>query len=251
VWCNPRRREETGRHPRASREAGTRRMQVRWEPTHGDQPDQPSCLTGSASSDGPHSEVGTCDEDIKSCEHPLTPEVISIGIGRGLTASPLPHHRTYGSRLRRFGRFSQGDTCTPTGASSPGVPAASSSQRPSIARPLAGCHLAAPPQATTALYRSGLQPAIACLLCPLLTSAVRSGRIPLPSVPCEDTPQISRGKLSCLPCIGAGFIKHAPTVDGGLCGRVPTRPGRTIPHIRFVSLDPHVRSTLPSDPTSR
>src|SRR5687768_8711446 len=29
------------------------------------------------------------------------------GIGRGLTASPLPHHRTDGSRLRRFGRLSQ------------------------------------------------------------------------------------------------------------------------------------------------
>jgi hypothetical protein len=29
-----------------------------------------------------------------------------IGIGRGLTASPRPHHRTYGSRLRRFGGFS-------------------------------------------------------------------------------------------------------------------------------------------------
>jgi hypothetical protein len=34
VWCNPRRRDETGRHPRASSEAGTRRMQVRWSPTH-------------------------------------------------------------------------------------------------------------------------------------------------------------------------------------------------------------------------
>jgi hypothetical protein len=32
-----------------------------------------------------------------------------IGIGRGLAASPLPHHRTYGSRLRRFGRLRQGE----------------------------------------------------------------------------------------------------------------------------------------------
>jgi hypothetical protein len=38
------------------------------------------------------------------------------------------------------------------------VPAASSSQRPSKARPLAGCPLAAPPQATTPLHRSGLRP---------------------------------------------------------------------------------------------
>ena len=33
-----------------------------------------------------------------------------IGIGRGLTASPIPHHRTYGSRIRRFGRLSRGNT---------------------------------------------------------------------------------------------------------------------------------------------
>jgi hypothetical protein len=69
--------------------------------------------------------------------------------------------------------------------------------------------------------------------------------------PVQDTRQISRGKLSYRPCIDAGFIKHAPTVDGGLCCGVPARPERTTPHIRFVSLAPHVRSTLPSDPTSR
>jgi hypothetical protein len=85
----------------------------------------------------------------------------------------------------------------------------------------------------------------------LLTSAGRSGRISPPSVLCQDTPQISRGKRSYLLCIDAGFIKYAPTVDGGLCGCVPTRPERTTPHIRFVSLAPHIRSTLPSDPASR
>jgi hypothetical protein len=69
--------------------------------------------------------------------------------------------------------------------------------------------------------------------------------------PIQDTPQISRGKLSYLLCIDAGFIKYAPAVDGGLCGCVPTRPERTTPRIRFVSLAPHLRSTLPSDPTSR
>src|SRR5712691_13554568 len=36
----------------------------------------------------------------------LTAEVISIGIGGSLTAPPLPHHRTYGSRIRRFGSVS-------------------------------------------------------------------------------------------------------------------------------------------------
>src|SRR4029453_3165839 len=69
--------------------------------------------------------------------------------------------------------------------------------------------------------------------------------------PSKDTSQISRGKLSDLPCIDAGFIKHSPLVDGGLCCCVPARPGCTTPRIRFVSLAPHVRSTLPSDPTSR
>jgi hypothetical protein len=41
------------------------------------------------------------------------------------------------------------------------------------------------------------------------------------------------------------------TVAGGLCGRVPARPDGTTPCIRFVSLAPHVRSTLPSDAPSR
>ena len=54
-----------------------------------------------------------------------------------------------------------------------------------------------------------------------------------------------------LRCLDAGFIQHAPAVDGGLCGGVPTRPERTTPRIRFVSLAPHLRSTRPSDPTSR
>jgi hypothetical protein len=88
-------------------------------------------------------------------------------------------------------------------------------------------------------------------LCPLLTSAERSGRIAPPSVLNEDTPQISRGKLSYRRCIDAGFIKHNPIVDGGLHGRVPARPDCATPRIRFVSLAPHLRSTLPSDPTSR
>jgi hypothetical protein len=54
VWCNPRRRYETARHTRAASEAGTRRMQVRWSPTHGSQRDQPSDVAGSDSSNGYH-----------------------------------------------------------------------------------------------------------------------------------------------------------------------------------------------------
>ena len=69
--------------------------------------------------------------------------------------------------------------------------------------------------------------------------------------PIQDTPQISRGQLSYRQCIDAGFIKHSPPVVGGLCCRVPARPDCTTPRIRFVSLAPHLRSTRPSDPTSR
>jgi transposase len=68
---------------RASSEAGTRRTHVRWDPTHGYQPDQPSCLPGSASSDGQHEAMGTSDEDIKSCADPLTSEGISTPFLRG------------------------------------------------------------------------------------------------------------------------------------------------------------------------
>jgi hypothetical protein len=69
---------------RASIEAGTRRTPVRWEPTHGDPQEQPSCLTGSASADGQRAERDTDDEDIKNCAHPLTSEVIATpGFRRG------------------------------------------------------------------------------------------------------------------------------------------------------------------------
>jgi hypothetical protein len=159
-----------------------------------------------------------------------------IGIGRDLAASPLPHHRTYGSRIRRFGRLSQGDTRTPTGVSAPGMPVVRSSQAsnlPANASPdtIGPLHPRRQLLSTVQAF-----PPLRVVLCRLLTSAGRSGQIAPPSVLGQDTLQISRGKLSYLPCIDAGFIKHAPTVDGGLCCRVPARPER---------------STPPSDPTSR
>jgi transposase len=53
VWCNPRQREETGRHPRAESEAGTRRTQVQWnEPTASSRINR-RLFTGSVASDGP------------------------------------------------------------------------------------------------------------------------------------------------------------------------------------------------------
>ena len=42
VGRQPRRRDAAARNPRASIEAGARRTPVRWDPTHGYQPDQPS-----------------------------------------------------------------------------------------------------------------------------------------------------------------------------------------------------------------
>jgi hypothetical protein len=43
-----------------------------------------------------------------------------IGIGENLTTPPLPHHRTYGSRIRRFGSVNKVfGSSTPTPLSSP------------------------------------------------------------------------------------------------------------------------------------
>jgi hypothetical protein len=79
--------------------------------------------------------------------------------------------------------------------------------------------------------------------------AVREDGSPLS--PSQDTPQISRGQRASRPCIGARLIQPRPGVDGGRCGRVPARPDGTTPRIGCVALAPHVRSTRPSDPTSR
>src|SRR5262249_28342808 len=64
-----------------------------------------------------------------------------------------------------------------------------------------------------------------------------------------DTRQISRGKFSRLPCTIAGSTLR--TLDGyGLRGTSSARP-MLAPHIRFLSIDSHVCSTLLSDPASR
>jgi hypothetical protein len=160
--------------------------------------------------------------------------------------------------------LSQGETSPQPERSSPGVPAASSSQRPSIARPLAGCPLAAPPQAATPLDRSGLRPAHVAaqpicspafqpwgtalaspapdLLCRLLTSAGRSGRIPPPSVPCQDTPQLSRGQLSYRRCLDAGCSKYAPLWMEDFVVACPLVP--SVPHLVSSSC-PSPRTFVP------
>ena len=59
----------------------------------------------------------------------------------GFTASPSHTTGHTGPRIRRFGRCGQGEYVTPTGASSPGVPAGGSPRQPDMIRHLAGCHL--------------------------------------------------------------------------------------------------------------
>ncbi len=61
----------------------------------------------------------------------------------------------------------------------------------------------------------------------------------------SDTGQLSWGKLNRLPCIIAGSTLCI--FDGsGLRSTLPVCPTLT-PHIRFLSIDSHVCSTLPSD----
>src|SRR5271157_1594054 len=65
----------------------------------------------------------------------------------------------------------------------------------------------------------------------------------------SDAEQISWGKLNRLPCTAAESTLRA--LDGyGLRDKLPARPALT-PCIRFLSIDSHVCSMLPSDPASR
>ena len=169
---------------------------------------------------------------------------MTVGAG---SPRPLPHHRTYGSRIRRFGRWSQGET-------SPRPERLLPACQPRV-HPRGRASFVPSPDAISPLHtRPRLSstvrafPPLRVVLCRLLTSARRSGRIPPPSVLHEDTPQISRGQRSYRPCIDAGLIKHSPVVDGGLHGRVPARPDCATPRLGFVSLAPPVRSMLPAAP---
>jgi len=64
-----------------------------------------------------------------------------------------------------------------------------------------------------------------------------------------DTKQISWGKLSRLPCtIAESTLRTWMEMD--FRGKLPARP-MPAPYIRFLSINSHVCSMLPSDPTSR
>jgi len=92
------------------------------------------------------------------------------------------------------------------------------------------------------------------LLCPLLTSADRSERLPPPS-PRRDSRQISQGKTQNVPREDTGFIQHTPlrmedfAVIPPVAGLVP---GVLHPAwAGFLCVAPRVWIGLPPDPTSR
>ena len=119
----------------------------------------------------------------------------------------------------------------PTGVSSPGVPAAISSQVPEVnptprwmpSRRSTTGHDARPPCRPLAAH-TGRR-------CRLLTAAVRSGRMAPPAVLCADTPQSSRGQRSSRSGLGARLLEHRPLGMAGVavaCPLAPTGPHRRI-----------------------
>ena len=145
-----------------------------------------------------------------------------FGIGGGLTTSPLPHHRTNGSRIRRFGRLSQG-TAKMNAALQPECPLLPRQPRFHPIEALA----------RRMQYRSSLAIDCSSLLLPSRGTvrafdgsppttpfadfflAVRGNHFPLsqflPHAESQGTRKISRGKTQNVPRVDAEFIKHTPT----------------------------------------
>ena len=118
------------------------------------------------------------------------------------------------------------------------------------------CKVSCPFRLLTLSYRSGLHPHSETTMPSAdFSHAVRVDSSSLSQFQSHATSQgtweISRGKTQSFLRVNAGFIKHAPFADGGLHGHVPTRPGRTTPHIRFLFVVPRIRIGLPPDPASR
>ena len=181
---------------------------------------------------------------------------------------PLPHHRTNGSRIRRFGRLGQSAQQT-----------ARASQPERLLEPrqrrLHPSHQACAPWTRRMRCRRSLASNFSSLSTPFgepfgpSASQPRSPTMPsadfclavsancsalsqfLSHARSQGTRQISQGKTQNVPRVDAEFIKHAPRKDGGLRGHVPARPERATPQIRFVYLAPRIWIGLPSDPTSR
>ena len=196
-----------------------------------------------------HTQKISCKPE-KICCQLLTLEVIAIGIGRGLTASPLPHHRTYGSRLRRFGRLSIGYTAPPPARRLPACqprvhPSGRASPDPAPDA-LAPLHPGPRLRSTVGRSRRAGGPMPAAAGC----GAVRGDSSALrPQQP---------GHPAALP--GSAVIPSGPRrridqarPNGGwraLRSRARSpRADHTSYPVRVPS--PHLRSTRPSDPTSR
>jgi hypothetical protein len=140
--------------------------------------------------------------------------------------SPLPHHRTNGSRIRRFGRLSQ---CAKQTAH------ARQPERhfPPRQRRLHPSHRAYAPRARRMQCRRSLASDFSSLLLPSRGTvrafdgspptmpfadfflAVRGNRSPLsqflPHAESQGTRKTSRGKTQNVPRVDAEFIKHTPT----------------------------------------
>src|SRR3990172_13376001 len=89
-----------------------------------------------------------------------------------------------------------------------------------------------------------------CLLCPLLTSATRSGNLAVPSVPNHRTrrrsPEVSSTAFRAQP----PNLRPAPLMDVDFAIICPLVRRKT-PRIRFLSIGSRVCSPPPSHPPSR
>ena len=149
-----------------------------------------------------------------------------IGIGGSLAAPPLPHHRTYGSRIRRFGKVSQ--LTSSTGRLLPMSQPWFHPLPSRVARMLSRmrylvwlCRRPSPLPFGPSSQRTTMPSAD-------FSPLVKKHYYSFSQFPSRATVrgkrEISRGKTQNLPCLDAGFIKHTPIADGGLCLHVPTRP---------------------------
>src|SRR5712691_1423540 len=125
-----------------------------------------------------------------------------IGIGGDLTASPLPHHRTFGSRIRRFGSLSTIPHAKVLALGSPKQLTA-----PTYGR---ACALQAKRYWPLLPFGPSLRPRVGTMPSADSSGALRQdcsspSRFPWP-VTSQDAHEVSRGKSYSLRCLDAGLI---------------------------------------------